>query len=219
METLRRVFKNAIDAVARCGYHPLVRRVVAYLSRITLPPRLFPALSLLSIWAAIPCIALGQLGAGVLVAWLGVLLDLMDGKLARPAFGLSAAMAKREHWGSLPALGFWYLALGWHCSGGELLRDTPMALATWALVGAFVLDKVVSGAFKKRHRREIFGYRPVDAAFHLIAARRNVSLLQLSAGALLDQPHVALVSMAAWMVCTLFFHTGRWLWVEVENAT
>ena len=57
-----------------------------------------------------------------------------------------------------------------------------------------------------------------STSFHLIAARRNVSLLQLSVGALLDQAPLALVMMAAWMVCTLLFHAGRWLWVEIENA-
>ena len=189
--------------------------MILRLGSVTPPPVLFTALSLLFTWAAIPGIALGQLRVAALVAWLGVLLDLMDGKLPRPAFDLSAFMGKREHWGSLPALGLWYLALGWHCSDGELLASTPVALATWVLVGFFLLDRIVSGTFRKRHRRELFDYQPLDAAFHLIAARRNVSLLQLSVGALLDQPHLALVSMAAWMVCTLLFHAGRWLWVEV----
>lgn len=212
-----RTFKGVIDAIARYGYYHLVRWITRQLSRTSLTPNLFTALSILAIWAAVPCFALGQLGAGVLLAWLGVILDSVDGKLARLILHLSEAMGTLEHLSAMPALGLWYLALGWHCSGGELLRDTPMALATWALVGSFVLDKIVSSAFKKRHRREIFDYRPVDAAFHLIAARRNVSLLQLSVGALLDQPHIALVSMAAWMVCTLCFHAGRWLWVEVEK--
>ncbi|MSR82122.1 MAG: CDP-alcohol phosphatidyltransferase family protein [Candidatus Latescibacteria bacterium] len=210
-----RTFKGVIDAIARYGYYHLVRWITRQLSRTSLTPNLFTALSILAIWAAVPCFALGQLGAGVLLAWLGVILDSVDGKLARLTLHLSEAMGALEHLSAMPALGLWYLALAWHCSGGELLRNTPMAMATWVLVGAFVLDKIVSSAFKKRHRREIFDYRPVDAAFHLIAARRNVSLLQLSVGALLDQPHITLVSMAAWMVCTLLFHAGRWLFVEV----
>jgi phosphatidylglycerophosphate synthase len=213
-----RTFKGVIDTIARHGYYHLVRWITRQLSRTTLSPNLFTALSILAIWAAVPCIALGQLGAGVLLAWVGVILDSVDGKLARLTLHLSEAMGVLEHLSATPGLGLWYLALGWHCSGGDLWGGTPLALATWALVGAFVLDKLVSTAFKQRHRRELFDYRPLDAAFHLIAARRNVSLLQLSVGVLLDQPHIALVSMAAWMVCTLLFHTGRWLWVEIEKT-
>jgi phosphatidylglycerophosphate synthase len=212
-----RTFKGVIDAVARHGYYHLVRWLTRHLSRTSLPPNLFTALSILAIWAAVPCFALGQLGAGLLLAWLGVILDSVDGKLARLTLHLSETMGALEHLSATPGLGLWYLALGWHCTGGELLGDTPLALATWALVSAFVLDKIVSAAFKQRHRRELFDYRPLDAAFHLVAARRNVSLLQLSAGALVDQPHIALVSMAAWMVCTLCFHAGRWLWIETER--
>ena len=202
-----RTFKGVIDAVARYGYYHLVRWITRQLSRTSLAPNLFTALSIAAIWAAVPCFAAGELGLGVLVAWLGVILDSVDGKLARLTLHLSA----------MPALGLWYLGLGWHCSGGNLFKDTPLALATWVLVGAFVLDKVVSGTFKKRQRKEIFDYRPVDAAFHLIAARRNISLLQLSVGVALDQAHLALVLMSAWMVCTLLFHAGRWLWVELEE--
>ncbi|MCC7263809.1 MAG: CDP-alcohol phosphatidyltransferase family protein [Candidatus Latescibacteria bacterium] len=212
-----RTFKGVIDTIARHGYYHLVRWLTRQLSRTSLSPNLFTALSILAIWAAVPCFALGQLGLGVLCAWAGVILDSVDGKLARLTLHLSEAMGALEHLSAMPGLGLWFVALGWHCTGGELLRETPLALATWTLVGAFVLDKVVSATFKKRHRREIFDYRPLDAAFHLVAARRNVSLLQLSAGVLLGEPHLALVLMAAWMVFTLAFHAGRWLWVEVEQ--
>lgn len=212
-----RTFKGVIDAIARHGYYHLVRWLTRQLSRTRLSPNLFTALSILGIWAAVPCFASGHLGLGVLCAWAGVILDSVDGKLARLTLHLSETMGTLEHLSAMPGLGLWFVALGWHCTGGELLRETPLALATWALVGAFVLDKVVSATFKKRHRRELFDYRPLDAAFHLIAARRNVSLLQLSAGALLGEPYLALVLMAAWMVFTLAFHAGRWLWVEAET--
>ncbi|MBM3277347.1 MAG: CDP-alcohol phosphatidyltransferase family protein [Candidatus Handelsmanbacteria bacterium] len=210
-----RTFKEVIDAIARYGYYHLVRWTTRQLSRTALPPNLFTGLSILAIWAAIPCFALGELGVGALCAWLGVILDSVDGKLARLTLHLSEGMGRLEHLSATPGLGLWFLALGWHCSGGELLSDTPMALATWALLGAFVLDKVVSATFAKRQGRELFDYRPLDAAFHLVAARRNVSLLQLSAGALLGEPHLALVLMAAWMLCTLAFHAGRWAWAEL----
>ena len=224
MKTLRRIFKRSTKAALRCrdGFLlrlvrlvQLVRPITARLGALVPPP--LPALSILCIWAAIPCLALGQLGAGVLVAWLGIFLDLMAGKLAWPTLDLRAFIGKGEHWSSLPALGLWYLALGWHCSGGNLLKGTSIDLATWVLIGAFVLDKALCAIFHQRHQQELREYRPVDAAFHLIAAQRNISLFQLSAGVLLDQVHLALVLISGWMICTLLFHAGRWLWVEVEE--
>ncbi len=214
-----RTFKGVIDAVARYGYYHLVRWITRHLSRTALPPDLFTLLSLAGIWGAIPLLALGHLGAGAVVAWLGVILDSVDGKLARLTLHLNEGMGRLEHLAAMPGLGLWYAALGWHCTAGALLDWGPMALATWGLLAAFVADKAVSGAFKARHGRELFDYRPMDAAFHLVASRRNISLLLLSGGALLDQARLALALMAGWMGFTLLFHGGRWLWVEIEKKT
>ena len=212
----RRTFKGAIDAVARYGYYHPVRWLTRLLSKTSLAPNLLTVMSLLCIWAAVPCFGCGFLGAGALVAWAGVILDSVDGKLARLRLHLSARMGPVEHILAAPGLGLWYIAWGWHLSAGELLAGGAEAVMTWTAVAAFVLDKIVSGGFRMRYGREIFDYRPLDAAFHLIAARRNVTLLIMTAGAASGREGEAFQAIAVWTLATLLFHASRFAWVAAS---
>ena len=208
----RRAFKGVIDAVALYGYYHLVRWVTRQLSRTTLTPDLFTVLSILGIWGAIPCFATGHLAGGVLLAWGGVLLDSVDGKLARLTLHLSDTMGSIEHITAMPGLGLWFVALGWHLTGGDLLSASPAALTCWGMVVCFLADKVVTGGFRSLTGRELFDYRPIDAAFHLVAARRNIHLLILTIGLLVGAVGTSFAVVTGWMAATLFLHLIRFGW-------
>lgn len=209
----QRTFKGVIDGVARYGYYHLVRWITRQLSETALTPNLFTVLSILSIWGAIPCFASGHFGWGVLVAWLGVILDSVDGKLARLRLHLSDVMGEIEHIAAMPGLGLWYMSMGWYLTGGELASAQGIALATWVLIAAFLLDKIASGGFKALYGKELFDYQRLDAAFHLIAARRNISLSMLTLGTLTGHLEAAFVATAGWTVATLVFHLLRFIWI------
>ncbi len=212
----RRTFKGAIDAVARYGYYHLVRWITRQLARGESTPNFYTLLSVFCVWAASPLLAVGFVGEGLLVAWAGVILDSVDGKLARLRLHLSDSMGAFEHIAAMPGLALWFLALGWHLSAGALVVLSPLALATWLLLAAFLLDKAISGLFKKTIGRELFDYRPIDALFHLVAARRNIALLMLSAGALLGYLEHSFYALVLWMAATLLFHLLRFCWVLVS---
>jgi hypothetical protein len=212
----RRTFKGAIDAVARYGYYHLVRWITRHLASGESTPNLYTLLSVFCVWAASPLIAVGFVGEGLLVAWAGVILDSVDGKLARLRLHLSDSMGAFEHIAAMPGLALWFLATSWHLSDGQLFVWSPLALATWLLLAAFLLDKVTSGLFKKAVGRELFDYRRVDALFHLVAARRNIALLLLSAGALAGYLEHSFYALVLWMAATLAFHLLRFCWVLVN---
>lgn len=212
-----RTFKGVIDAVARYGYYHLVRMTTRWLSATTVSPNGLTLLSILGIWAAIPLFAVGQIGWGVASAWAGVLLDSIDGKLARLTVNLSDAMGALEHAAAMPGLGLWFVALGWWLTDGDLLTVSQTSVACWTLVGTFLLDKVLTGGFKSLFGYELFDARPLDSAFHLIAARRNVHLLIVTVGALVDAVDTAFLYMAVGMVLSLTFHAVRFLWIAVTG--
>ena len=214
----RRTFKGVIDAVARYGYYHLVRCITYPLSFTSIAPNLLTSMSILGTWGAIPCIATGHLAAGISSAWAGVLLDSIDGKLARLRLQLSDRMGAIEHIVAAPGLALWYAAFGWYlgsvgsaASGGELL---------WTVTGiaVFALDKVVSGSFKRLFGKEIFDFSPVDASFHLIAARRNITLLIFTLGALVGYPGLGFQMAVIWMVFTFGYHLVRLLQVGTSKV-
>lgn len=214
----RRTFKGVIDAIARYGYYHLVRFITRWLSRTTLSPNLFTVLSILGVWLAIPCFATGHMGLGCLSAWLGVLLDSIDGKLARLTLNLSDAMGTIEHLSAMPGLGLWFVGIGWSLTSGDLLTPSTPMLACWTTVITFVVDKLVSGSFRQRFGRELFDARPFDAFFHLFAVRRNMHLLVFTIGVLLGDTHTAFLMMAAGMVSTLLIHLGRYAWIAATGG-
>lgn len=212
----KRTFKGAIDGVARYGYYHLVRCITRRLSSGMTTPNLYTVLSVLCVWAASPLIAWGHIGAGLATAWCGVILDSVDGKLARLRLHLSDAMGDFEHVAAMPGLGLWFLATGWYLSEGYLIVGQRVAVATWLLLFLFLADKICSGLFKKWTGRELFDYRPVDVLFHLVAARRNVALLILTVGALCGELETSFYGLVAWMVVTFGFHFIRFVWVALS---
>ena len=182
----------------------------------TSAPNAYTVLSVLCVWGASPLIAWGHVGAGIATAWCGVILDSVDGKLARLRLHLSDAMGDFEHVAAMPGLGLWFLATGWYLSGGQLFAGEAIALGTWSLMALFLADKICSGLFAKWVGRELFDYRPVDAFFHLIAARRNVALLLLTVGALCDELEASFYALVAWMAATFVFHLVRFVWVVLS---
>ena len=139
----KRTFKGAIDGVARYGYYHLVRRITRRLAKFASTRTV---LSVLCVWGASPLIALGHVGAGIATAWCGVILDSVDGKLARLRLHLSDAMGDFEHVAAMPGLGLWVwyrLKLAWRA----IVCRRGTALGTRSL-GAF-LDKICSGLFAK----------------------------------------------------------------------
>lgn len=216
-----RTFKGVIDAVARYGYYHFVRWTTRWLSRTAVSPNLLTVLSILGIWLAIPCFAVGQIGWGIASAWAGVILDSVDGKLARLTVNLSDAMGALEHAAAMPGLGLWFVALGWHLSDGQLLTPSSATTACWVVVVTFLADKILTGVFKKRFGFELFDARPLDAAFHLIAARRNIHLLLLTIGLAVGDLARAFDWMAIGMVGSFAFHLLRagWIALTPRHAT
>lgn len=206
-----RTFKGVIDAVARYGYYHFVRFTTRWLSRTTVSPNALTLLSIAGIWAAVPLFATGHIGWGAAAAWLGVILDSVDGKLARLTVNLSDAMGSLEHAAAMPGLALWFVALGWHLSAGQLLSPTPASISCWVLLAAFLVDKLLSGGFKALFGYELFDARRLDAAFHLVAARRNVHLLLVTVGVVLGEVSSAFEWMAFGMVLTLLFHGLRFV--------
>jgi hypothetical protein len=208
-----RTFKGAIDVVARHGYYHLVRWLTRCLIEKNTTPNTYTVFSVLCVWGASPFLAMGWIGHGLILAWLGVILDSVDGKLARLRLHLSDSMGEFEHIAAAPGLALWFGSLGWYLNDGNLLQWSSDTLITYSLILIFVVDKICSGLFKHYVGRELFDYERIDAVFHLFAARRNIALLTFSIGAICSCLALSFELFLGWMAITFGVHIFRAGWI------
>jgi phosphatidylglycerophosphate synthase len=145
----------------------------------------------------------GGLGVGLVF----MVLDTVDGKLARCTITSSWWGNVLDHGIDLVHPPFWWWAwgVGLHAWG----RPLPPDLLWWslaAIVGAYVLQRAVEGAFIGLFAMHIHVWRPFDSRFRLVTARRNPNVVILAAFLAAGRPDWGLVAVAVWTVVSLLIH-------------
>jgi phosphatidylglycerophosphate synthase len=158
--------------------------------------------------------------------WLGVLsgfafmvLDTVDGKLARVTGASSKWGEVFDHGIDLVHPPFWYWA--WEhglAAIGRPLEPVVATMVLWAIVGGYVAQRIIEGIFIKRLKMEIHVWRPVDSKFRLITARRNPNMVILVAALLFRRPDLGLELVAWWTLASLIFHAVRLAQAREQTA-
>lgn len=136
-----------------------------------------------------------------------MVLDTVDGKLARCTITSSKIGEAFDHGIDLVHPPFWWWAwgVGLHAWGRPL---EPQAF-WWTLaviVGGYVVQRLVEGAFIARFGMHIHVWRRFDSRFRLITARRNPNMVILLAALIAGRPDWGLVAVAAWTLISLAVH-------------
>jgi len=139
-----------------------------------------------------------------------MVLDTVDGKLARVTGASSKWGEVFDHGIDLVHPPFWYWA--WEhglAAYGRPLEPVVVIMTLWTIVGGYVAQRIIEGIFIKRLKMEIHVWRPIDSRFRLITARRNPNMVILVASLLFQRPDVGLELVAAWTILSLIFHAVR----------
>ena len=206
-EMYEKTFKGVIDFIAAYIYRIPVRGLVRVLAPTRITPNLVTAVSVLCSLAAIPLFAMGWLGTGLAVAFVFIIADSLDGKLARMTVRFSKVADKVDHFTSPTFETCYYLAWGWHFSGGDF--STLPGKSAVLLACVFLMDRIVTSVFGCKYGRSLLDYNKCDARFHLIAARRNINLFIMAIGVVLQNPLAALYAATLWMFITMLWHIYR----------
>jgi phosphatidylglycerophosphate synthase len=153
----------------------------------------------------------GDYWLGVLSGFIFMVLDTVDGKLAR-------CTGTSSNWGNLFDHGidlihppFWWWA--WEhglAAYGRALNPVYATMVLWAIIGGYVAQRVIEGMFLRRFGRiHIHVWRPIDSKFRLVTARRNPNMVILVAALLVGRPDAGLVLVAFWTIVSLIFHAVR----------
>jgi phosphatidylglycerophosphate synthase len=208
-EMYENTFKGVMDFIATYIYRLPVRELTRWLAPTRITPNQITAVSVICSFAAIPLFAMGWMWTGLAVAFTFIIADSLDGKLARLTIRLSKVAGHVDHVTSPLFEACYYLAWGWYFSGGDF--STLPGQAGLLLFCFYGLDKITTSVFGLKFRRSLLDYQPLDARFHLIAARRTINLFIMTIGCLFQKPIVALYVITIWMFITMFWHMYRFV--------
>ena len=149
---------------------------------------------------------LGGLASGLVF----MVLDTVDGKLAR-CTGTSSEWGNiLDHGVDLVHPPFWYWAWGTGlASWGLGWTDTKLWTVIGVLLAGYVVQRLIEGAFIAAFGMHIHVWERTDSRFRLVTARRNPNVVILFASLLVARPDWGLLAVAWWTVLSCLFHVVR----------
>jgi len=193
----RASYKGITDLVTKWVWPLPAREVVRVISRRGVTPNTITAISYLLTFVAIFCFMKGWFVAGLISGWGMTFLDTVDGKLARCTLTSSQFGHILDHALDLIHPPIWWAAWAYGVSGGSF---EGLEFATWIVVGGYVTARLLEGVFLLFFDQELFTWRPFDAFFRTIIARRNPNLIILSVSLYLGEPGKGFLWLAGWTV-------------------
>ena len=210
-------YKGVTDALTLY----LWRKPAFYMTRWAARAGLSP--NIVTVIGAMLCIAAfflfweGRYWMGVAAGLGFMVLDTVDGKLAR-------CTGQSSRWGNVfdhgidlvhPPFWWWAWAEGLNHVGRRFEPrdrfDEPVyeALIIGAIVLGYVAQRVIEGIFVRRYGMHIHVWRPIDSRFRLITARRNPNMVILFGALIFRRPDIGLELVALWTLISLVFHAVR----------
>jgi phosphatidylglycerophosphate synthase len=154
---------------------------------------------------------IGDYWLGVASGFVFMVLDTVDGKLARCTGASSKWGNVFDHGIDLIHPPFWW----WAWIQGLDAYGTPLepvyaTVLLWVIVGGYIAQRVIEGIFMRRFdRMHIHVWQKIDSQFRLITARRNPNMVILVAALLFGHPDVGIELVALWTLLSLIFHAVR----------
>ena len=211
-------YKGVTDALTLY----LWRRPAFYLTRWAaeagLTPNMVTAVGALFCVLAFWLFWEGHYWLGTLCGFVFMVLDTVDGKLAR-------CTGSSSKWGNFfdhgidlvhPPLWWWAWLHGLEAYGRPL-EPVYAAMLLWAIVGGYIAQRLIEGLFIYRYGIHIHVWERIDSQFRLITARRNPNMVILVAALLVGRPDAGIELVALWTIVSLIFHTVRLAQAEVQR--
>jgi phosphatidylglycerophosphate synthase len=204
-------YKGVTDALTLY----LWRKPAFYLTRWAARSGLSP--NFITLIGAILCVLAfvlfwrGQYWLGIASGFIFMVLDTVDGKLARCTGASSKWGNVFDHGIDLVHPPFWWWAwLHGLATYGRPLEPVYATMVLWVIIGGYVAQRVIEGLSIQRFGgMEIHVWQPLDSKFRLITARRNPNMVILAAALLFQRPDAGLVLVAWWTLISLIFHAVR----------
>ncbi len=196
-------YKGVTDLVTKWLWPRPARWGVRVCSSLGVPPNAVTGLGVLLMLAAAVLFDRGQYAAGLAAGWFMTYLDTVDGKLARVTVRSSRIGHILDHGMDIVHPPFWYLL--WGASLPPFNPVLELGRVDWSIIilVGYVGGRIVEGIFEQLLGCDVFSWRPFDAVFRLVTARRNPMLIILTLSLLAGRPDLGFVAVAAWTAISM----------------
>ncbi len=201
-------YKGVTDVITKYVWPLPARIVTKWCAVLGVTPNQVTTVSLLLVFLALWLFWTGHYGWGLVAAWIMTFLDTVDGKLARVTMTYSKFGDVLDHGIDLIHPPFWWWAwiVGLPAVGMPLERP---GLAVGVIVGGYVVQRLLEGAFLRLFGMHMHVWRPFDSFFRLITARRNPNLVILTVFTLFGRPDLGMIVVLWWIVLSLVVHAAQ----------
>ncbi len=152
----------------------------------------------------------GWFWTGLATGLVFMVLDTVDGKLARCTITASKLGNAWDHGVDLVHPPFWWWAWAAGCAPyGRALDDRTFWIVIGTMLFGYVAQRLVEGAFIVRFGMHIHVWERFDSWFRLITARRNPNMVILFAGLVVTRPDWGIIGVAGWTAISLVVHLVR----------
>jgi phosphatidylglycerophosphate synthase len=204
-------YKGITDLVTKFLWPRPAKKAVHVAANLGISPNMVTTLGLVLVLAACYLFLHGQYFAGLLAGWMMTFLDTVDGKLARVTVQSSKFGHLYDHLIDLFHPPFWYVYWGMSLSGLEPVLGFGQDQMYWLIIIGYVAGRIVEGIFPLLGNCTIFTWKPFDAWFRLVTARRNPCLIILTASAVIGRPDWGFLAVTFWTVLTTILMLVRLL--------
>ena len=204
-------YKGVTDALTLYLWRKPAFHLTRWAAEAGMSPNMVTAVGAIFCLAAFWLFWEGHYWSGVASGFVFMVLDTVDGKLAR-------CTGTSSKWGNIFDHGidlihppFWWWAwMNGLAAYGLAFEPVYSTMLLWAIVGGYVAQRLVEGIFMRRNGgMHIHVWRPIDSRFRLITARRNPNMVILVGALMFARPDVGIELVALWTIVSLFFHAVR----------
>lgn len=164
--------------------------------------------------------AYGHYWAGMATGLVFMVLDTVDGKLARCTITSSAWGNVFDHGMDLvhPPFWWWFWATGLG-AWGLAYDTTTFWWVQGAIQGGYIVQRLIEGAFMRQNNlMHIHVWRPFDSWFRLFTARRNPNMVILFVAMIFARPDLGLIAVAWWTALSCLIHAVRLVQAWIVRA-
>jgi phosphatidylglycerophosphate synthase len=204
-------YKGVTDALTLYLWRKPAFYLTRWAARAGLKPNFITLIGAILCLLAFWLFWIGDYWPGIAAGLGFMVLDTVDGKLARCTGASSKWGNAFDHGIDLVHPPFWWWA--WEhglAAYGRPLEPVYATMVLWVIIGGYVAQRAIEGlSIQRFNGMEIHVWQRLDSRFRLITARRNPNMVILTIALLFRRPDSGLVLVAWWTLISLIFHAVR----------